>query len=127
MRRVRGRDTSIELRLRKTLWAIGLRGYRVDVRSLPGRPDVVYGPKGVAIFIDGCFWHGCPKHCRMPASNRKYWQRKIGRNMERDRAVSQSLRKDGWRVIRFWEHQVRADPLKAAHRVGRALESRSRR
>lgn len=124
MRRVQGRDTTIEMQLRRALWAMGLRGYRVDVRRLPGRPDIAYGRARVAVFVDGCFWHGCAKHCRMPSSNREYWERKIGRNMERDKASSLALRKSGWLVIRLWEHQLRADPIKAARRVARALERR---
>lgn len=124
MRRVKGRDTSVELLLRKALWAEGLHGYRLDVKRLPGRPDVVFGPLKVALFVDGCFWHGCPRHCRMPSSNRAYWEKKIGRNVERDKISAATLREQGWRVIRFWEHQVRKDPGHLARRVGRVLAQR---
>jgi DNA mismatch endonuclease (patch repair protein) len=121
MRRVRGRDTSPERLLRKALWAQGLRGYRLNVRKLQGCPDVVFSRARVAVFVDGCFWHGCPKHCRMPSSNRQYWDRKIGRNVERDKRHARELRKAGWTVIRLWEHQVRESLGRCAARVERAV------
>ena len=122
MRRIKGRDTSAEILLRKSLWARGLRGYRIGVSTLPGRPDVAFARAKVAVFVDGCYWHGCPAHCRMPSSNRPYWERKIQRNMERDKAHVRALRKAGWRVIRLWEHQVRKNPLLAARRVAERLD-----
>ena len=122
MRRVKGRDTSPEVRLRKALWALGVRGWRLDVRTLPGRPDLAFRRAQLAVFIDGCFWHGCPRHCRMPSSNQAYWTRKIERNRERDRAAGRDLRRRGWRALRLWEHQVRRDPAAAAARVARALD-----
>lgn len=73
---------------------------------LPGRPDFVFPKQKVAVFVDGCFWHGCPRHLRMPKSNVDYWNQKIGRNMLRDKRVGSELRKAGWKVIRFWEHQL---------------------
>lgn len=74
---------------------------------LVGHPDFVFPRIRLAIFVDGCFWHGCPKHCRMPKTNRKYWKEKIGRNVMRDRAIKRRLALKGWRVIRLWEHDVR--------------------
>jgi DNA mismatch endonuclease (patch repair protein) len=124
MRRIKSRHTSAELLLRKALWSMGLRGYRVDVESVRGRPDVAFRRAKLAVFVDGCYWHGCPRHCRMPSSNRQYWERKIRRNVERDKAHAGALRKEGWRVLRFWEHQVRQDSLRAARRVARALGAR---
>ncbi|OPZ16182.1 MAG: Very short patch repair protein [candidate division BRC1 bacterium ADurb.BinA364] len=121
MRRVRGRDTSAEWRLRRALWARGLRGYRIDSRRLPGRPDAAYSRWKLAIFVDGCFWHGCPDHCRMPNSNRAYWEAKIGRNIARDRRTDAELASMGWRVLRIWEHEVKADPAAAAMKAERAL------
>jgi DNA mismatch endonuclease Vsr len=124
MRRVRGKNTSIEIQFRKALWAAGLRGYRVNLRKLPGNPDVVFGPAKVAIFIDGCYWHGCPKHCRMPSSNREYWETKIGRNIQRDKTNRAALRKAGWRVLRFWEHEIKKSPERAALRTAREIQKR---
>jgi DNA mismatch endonuclease (patch repair protein) len=84
----------------------GITGWR---RHLPifGKPDFVFRKTRIAVFIDGCFWHGCPKHCRMPATNRDYWERKIGRNLERDKKVKRELRKAGWTVVRVWEHELK--------------------
>jgi DNA mismatch endonuclease (patch repair protein) len=84
----------------------GITGWR---RHLPifGKPDFVFRKTRIAVFIDGCFWHGCPKHCRMPATNRDYWERKIGRNLERDKKVKRELRKAGWTVVRIWEHELK--------------------
>jgi len=67
----------------------------------------VFRKARIAVFIDGCFWHACQKHCRMPASNRDYWERKIGRNAERDKRVNRELRRRGWRVVRIWEHEIK--------------------
>ncbi len=124
MRRVRGKNTSCEMLLRKALWAEGLRGYRVNVRKLPGNPDVVFGPAKAAIFVDGCFWHGCPKHCRMPSSNKKYWENKIGRNIQRDKKNRAALRKAGWKVLRFWEHEIKKSPERAARRAASEIAKR---
>src|SRR2546428_705822 len=85
MRRVKSTDTTLELKLRKQLWAEGLR-YRVR-NKLTGRPDIVFVSQRLAIFVDSCFWHGCPEHCRIPSSNRDYWVPKIQRNRERDLRV----------------------------------------
>lgn len=121
MRRIRGRDTSPELHFRRALWASGLRGYRLNVRSLPGAPDIVYRRAGVAVFVDGCFWHGCPKCYRRPASNQDYWDAKLARNKARDAAQRRKLRRDGWSVLRIWEHELKQGPEACVTRVARAL------
>lgn len=108
MRAVKGKDTSLETAVRLALWRRGLR-YRKNVPSLPGKPDIVFpGPKA-AVFIDSCFWHGCPDHCRMPQSNREYWERKIGRNKQRDKEIDQQYEKLEWTVVRVWEHELKED------------------
>ncbi len=122
MRRVRSRDTSCEFLLRRALHARGLR-YSLK-RRLPGKPDVVFVRARVAVFVDGCFWHGCPEHCRRPSSNRAYWLAKIDRNRARDVRVSRELAGAGWRVIRLWEHEIRQSPPRAAARVGRIVRGR---
>jgi DNA mismatch endonuclease (patch repair protein) len=94
-----------ELVLVKLLRADGIRGWRRHV-VLPGTPDFVFRRQRVAIFIDGCFWHGCSLHSRPPKSNQDYWSAKLARNRRRDRAVSRLLRKAGWRVLRIWEHDL---------------------
>lgn len=83
---------------------------------------MVFPGKGAAAFIDGCFWHACPKHCRMPSSNTEYWRKKISGNRRRDKKIARQLRRKGWRVIRVWEHEVRADPEKAARRILSCLQ-----
>ena len=116
MRRVRGKDTSCEVLLRSALHRRGLR-YRLHAK-LPGKPDVVFPRAKVAVFVDGCFWHGCPEHCRVPTGNRKYWEAKIARNRARDERATDALRAEGWAVIRVWEHEVR-DPDALARTVAR--------
>jgi DNA mismatch endonuclease (patch repair protein) len=106
MSQIRRENTRPEIMLRKALFAAGARGYRLHA-ALPGRPDVVFAGAKVAVFTDGCFWHRCRK-CAIPfpRSNRSYWLPKLARNVERDRAVTRGLRRDGWLVLRFWEHDV---------------------
>ncbi len=87
---------------------------------LPGRPDFVFAAERVAIFVDGCFWHKCPHHCRVPQNNVDYWVPKLDRNVRRDRRVRRLLRVSGWTVLRFWEHDLEHDRRVAA-RVLKAL------
>lgn len=104
--RARGnKDT--ELKLASMLRAAGVTGWRRH-QPIPGRPDFVFRHARLAIFVDGCFWHGCRWHCRMPQDNREYWQRKISRNATRDRLTTKLLRQSGWRVIRIWAHSLRS-------------------
>ena len=105
------RDTVPELTVRRLLHAQGFR-YRVDLAPLKGyrrRADVVFTRSKVAVFIDGCFWHGCPIHYRVPGTNAGYWEPKITRNVERDAETTLALVTAGWRVLRYWEHQPAAD------------------
>lgn len=119
MSRIRSRDTQPEVRLRKALWKAG---YRYKLKSkLPGKPDLVFPARKTAIFVDGCFWHLCPKHAVSPRTNRPFWDRKLKTNKERDRAVNKKLRGLGWRVLRVWEHEVEAGPERAAARLIRKL------
>jgi DNA mismatch endonuclease (patch repair protein) len=74
---------------------------------LPGRPDFAFPARRLAVFVDGCFWHGCPRHGTLPKGNARFWREKIARNRERDREVNLELRRRGWRVIRIWEHELR--------------------
>lgn len=85
-----------------------IKGWR-RTSQLFGKPDFVFPSLHVAVFIDGCFWHNCPKHYRRPSSNVSYWQEKIARNQRRDKEVNRMLRKKGWRVIRVWEHEIKSD------------------
>ena len=105
MARIRGRNTSPELTLRRLLWRAGLR-YRVHSQTPGGRPDVVFPRARLAVFIDGCFWHGCPDHYVRPRSSQQFWSRKLLENCRRDSHQTQSLEALGWRVYRIWEHEV---------------------
>lgn len=116
----RSRDTKPELLVRSSLHRRGLR-FRVARAPLPGvrrTADVVFTKAKVAVFVDGCYWHGCPEHYRRPRSNQSYWDAKVSRNVSRDREIDQLLKEDGWTVIRVWEHD---DPEAVASRVEAAL------
>jgi DNA mismatch endonuclease (patch repair protein) len=89
---------------------------------LLGNPDFTFPKEKLAVFVDGCFWHGCSIHGNKPKSNRDYWERKLSRNRKRDRRVTRELRKSGWRVIRVWEHSLN-DTSKVVARIRRALET----
>lgn len=107
MRRVRGKNTGLELQYRKALWAAGLR-YRLNSR-LFGKPDLVFVRDKVVVFVDGCFWHGCPIHGEIPKSNEAFWAEKILKNILRDAAVTHELTEMGWTVCRVWEHEIKLD------------------
>ncbi len=107
MRANRGRDTGPELRIRKALHALGYR-YRTDhplAIDRRRRGDIVFTRLRLVVFIDGCFWHGCPEHHVTPRTNRGFWRAKISANRERDRDTDDRLRAAGWTVIRHWEHE----------------------
>ena len=113
MRSNRRRDSRPELAIRRAVWARGLR-YRVDgrpVASVNRRADLVFSRVRVAVFVDGCFWHRCPEHGTLPSTNAEFWMRKLERNAARDRETDLLLQQQGWRVLRFWEHE---DPAVAA-------------
>jgi len=104
---IHSKDTRIEILLRRELWR---RGYRYRVHySLPGKPDIVFIRERVAIFCDGCFWHGCPNCFRPPKSNESYWGPKIRKNRERAKKYNEILQSRGWTVLRFWEHEILDD------------------
>ena len=101
--------------------AHGITGWRRGVR-LFGKPDFVFRAAKVAVFVDGCFWHGCPRHATMPANNRAFWQAKLARNAARDCEVTRTLRKAGWRVLRVWECALtRTRSARTVARITRAL------
>jgi len=122
MSRIRGKNTSPELKIRKMLYARGLRGYRVHY-DLPGKPDIVFTKKRIAIFIDGCYWHKCPLCFREPQTNHEFWMDKINSNVKRDKEVNIMLKSDGWQVLRFWEHQVRKEPEIVINKIAEVLHS----
>ena len=123
MRAQRERDTRIEREIRSRLHARGLR-FRVHRRLLAGsrrEVDVVFPGAKVAVFVDGCFWHGCPEHGTWPRNNADFWRAKIEGNVRRDRDTDAKLEAEGWTVVRVWEHEAPAD---AAARIADAVERR---
>ena len=107
MSQIRSRgNRSTEKRLRACFVCRGIKGWTVQAKDVLGKPDFIFPSVRLAIFVDGCFWHGCPQCARPPHSNKKYWHEKVIRNRIRDRKVSTSLRRSGWHVVRVWEHEV---------------------
>lgn len=109
MASIRGKNTKPELRIRKLLWSEGIR-YRIHDKSIFGTPDISIRKKRLAVFIDGCFWHGCRKCYKEPKSNVLYWQTKITNNKNRRKKVKSILRKDEWTILEFWEHEINHRP-----------------
>jgi len=116
-------DTGPERQLRSELHCLGLRFrlHRQVVRGVRRQVDIVFGPARVAVLVDGCFWHGCPKHGTMAKANAAFWSEKIAANKRRDVDTNRRLTEEGWRVIRVWEHE---DPARAAQRIARVVERR---
>lgn len=123
MSRIKGSNTKPEVLLRKALWAAGLR-YRLKAKAPSGRPDVVFPGSKVAVFIDGCFWHGCPDHYVRPRSRTEFWSAKLVENTGRDRRQTLALEAAGWRVCRFWEHEVFTDLPRCVTNVRGAIQDR---
>ncbi|MFH9354393.1 very short patch repair endonuclease [Kitasatospora sp. NPDC017646] len=125
MQAIRSRDTKPEMRIRQLVYADGLR-YRVAARPLPGlrrTADMVFRPAKVAVFVDGCYWHGCPEHYVSPRTNPGYWSEKVTRNVLRDRDTDSQLEAAGWTVLRFWEHE---SPVECALSIVSTVRSRRR-
>ncbi|MDF2830664.1 MAG: vsr [Mycobacterium sp.] len=119
----KSRDTKPELALRSAVHALGLR-YRVDARPLKAlrrRADLVFPRAKVAVFLDGCFWHGCPVHHTVAAANASFWAEKVSTNRARDSDTDAKLAEAGWVSVRVWEHE---DPLEAAERVRAVVRER---
>lgn len=108
MSMIKGSNTKPEIALRAALWNGGHR-YRLKNRDIHGNPDLTFRRAKLAIFVDGCFWHKCPDHFIQPKNNKKFWADKINRNIARDSQVNENLKKEGWIVLRFWEHEIQKD------------------
>jgi DNA mismatch endonuclease (patch repair protein) len=107
MQAVKSKGTRLEKRLFAMLAGTGISGWKKHPKNIPGKPDLVFPDQKIVIFIDGCFWHGCPYCCRkLPETNPEYWKRKIDRNVELAESYNEQLRRDGWIVIRIWEHEI---------------------
>lgn len=124
MSRIRGRgNKSTELALIRVFRLVGITGWRRHLKirrrkvkctagEVIARPDFVFAASRVAVFVDGCFWHQCPRHCNIPKGNREFWKQKLDENRRRDRRMDRALRKAGWKVVRVWEHSLKSnDPI----------------
>lgn len=110
MKSNKAKDTKPELVLRKALWSAGVRGYRLNWKKIPGRPDITFPGKKIAVFVNGCFWHRCPIcDLPLPKSNIEFWKNKFTRNVERDKLKTQRLEDMGWTVLTIWECQIKKD------------------
>jgi DNA mismatch endonuclease (patch repair protein) len=103
-------NKATEIKLISIFRAHGITGWRRN-QKLFGKPDFIFRKERFAVFVDGCFWHGCPKHSRTPRSNVAYWEKKFARNKARDKRVSRELRTHAWRVVRIWEHQLKNEEM----------------
>ena len=116
MSRIRGRgNKSTERRMAALIRARGITGWKLHPRDVIGRPDIYFPELRIAIFLDGCFWHACPKCFQMPTQNNQFWARKILANTRRDRHVNRSLRKKEIRVVRLWEHDLEKNTPRLAN------------
>jgi DNA mismatch endonuclease (patch repair protein) len=122
MSRMPTKDSVPEVELRSRLHRRGLR-FRLHQANLPGRPDIVFASSRVAVFVDGCFWHWCPKHCVIPKHNREWWLRKFEGTRRRDRQKDKALAEMGWLAIHVWEHQ---NMVYAATRIAEVVAKRRR-
>src|SRR5712692_8906509 len=117
-------NRTTEARFRAMLVRAAIRGWTVKPTTLPGRPDFYFGQLRIAVFLDGCFWHGCPRCGHVPEVNRPYWSAKIQRNRRRDREQDSRLRAEGVRVLRLWEHELRDAPATCLERLSSILREK---
>lgn len=122
MANIRRSGTQIELKFRKYIWNNGLRGYRTNYSKKAGKPDLYFTKKQIAVFIDGCYWHMCPKCFVRPKSHNDYWDSKIEKNAERDKKTNKILKNEGTKIIRFWEHEIKDDINKCYKRLLKVYE-----
>jgi DNA mismatch endonuclease (patch repair protein) len=123
MSRIRGRcNKATELALAEFFRVHKITGWRRNQKVF-GKPDFIFSQRRLAVFVDGCFWHGCPKHGTQPKGNRSFWKKKLARNQARDRLVNRTLRKAGWRVLRIWQHELkRRNEKRLLSRIHRGVE-----
>jgi DNA mismatch endonuclease, patch repair protein len=118
MSRIRGKgNKSTEARVRGALIKAGISGWELHADAVEGKPDFYFPSRKLAVFIDGCFWHGCEKCYRRPKSRQKYWDGKVARNIKRDKDVNATLNKEGVGVLRFWEHEVKSNLSEIIKRI----------
>jgi DNA mismatch endonuclease, patch repair protein len=124
MAAIRGnRNESTEMTLVKVFRSKKIKGWKRNNKKVSGKPDFVFAKQRLAVFVDGCFWHGCPKHFIVPKTKRFFWKNKITRNKERDKEVNFILKKSDWKVLRIWEHEIKKNPEKSLQKVVASLTS----
>lgn len=106
MQNIRSSDTKMEILVRSALYRKGFR-FRKNVKNMVGKPDIVFPRNKLVVFLDSCFWHYCPYHSNIPATNKTYWLNKLKRNRQRDKEVNNQLKIEKWTVLRFWEHEIK--------------------
>lgn len=121
MQNIRSVDTKMEIKIRSELHKLGYR-FRKNVKSLPGKPDIVFPKYKTVIFLDSCFWHMCPNHFTLPQNNIDYWRKKLYRNKQRDKEVNNKLRLSKWKVTRIWEHSYKKNINSVIKRILNILE-----
>ncbi len=127
MSAIRGKgNRSTEWPLRSRIIQASIRGWRIAPTNIIGKPDFLFEQKKVALFVDGCFWHGCTECRSIPLDNHSFWLKKIRSNKKRDKFVTKALRSEGWKVLRFWEHEVKKHPNRCIAFLRRNLDSRQR-
>ena len=118
----KAKDTKPEIKLRKILWKEGIRGYRLNWKKAPGRPDIAFPGRKIAIFINGCYWHRCPKcDLPLPKSNVQFWKDKFDNNIARDKKKNKELLDLGWNVLVFWECDIKSDIIVCSKDIKRVL------
>jgi len=122
MQAIRAKETALEILVRKELWKKGIR-YRKNVRGLMGAPDIAIKKYKLVVFLDSCYWHGCPEHGVIPKSNREFWEKKIKRNIDRDMEVTKYYKSRNWNILRFWEHEVKQDLDSVIDRIINAINA----
>ena len=125
MAAIRGtKNKTTELNLAKILKREGITGWRRHKQGAYGTPDFLFQKSNLVLFTDGCFWHGCKKHCIMPKTNKAYWKLKIRRNKNRDLAVNAHYRAIGWKILRFWEHDIKKHPVLIIQKLKKKLSEK---
>lgn len=114
-------NLSTEKALGKIFRKMKVKGWRRQNTKIFGKPDFIFNKQRIAIFIDGCFWHGCKEYNSIPKTNRRFWTDKINKNILRDKLVSKNLKKAGWKVLRVWEHEIRQSPDKCLNKIYKLL------
>lgn len=125
MQNIRSADTKMEVLIRSELHKRGFR-FRKNVKSMGGKPDIVFTKYKVVVFLDSCFWHKCPYHSNIPKTNVAYWIPKLERNKKRAKEVNKKLRQQGWRVLRFWEHQVNNNFDRVIDKIAQTIATQNR-